>query len=296
MLLHKLEKQKLITPPDWLCDNTQFLCIVGSIAYGAADTTNNSDMDLFGYAIPPKEDIFPHLKGLLHGFDDIKPFQQFQQHHILDKSKEKEYDLSIFSIIKFFKLLTESNPSCIDMLFVPQECILHITSIGQMIRENRKLFLSKECYSKYKNYGYSMLHKIESKSPKEDSKRFALREKFGFDIKYGMHVVRLLEYAEQILATGDLDLRKNAEQLKSIRRGEMSHAEIILWASSKEKQLENLYHTSELPWVLDKNKIKKLLLDCINLQYNNLEFSYVEPDLYKKTLLKIREEIEKAGI
>ena len=208
MLIGDLRAKNLITPPSWLEDNVVYLTIVGSMAYGAADTTVVSDMDLYGVCIPPKLDLFPHLAGYVCGFDEPNSFQQYQQHHVFDASalggKGREYDLSIYSIVKFFKLLMENNPSCIDTLFTPHECVLHITQVGNLIRDNRKLFLHKGCWPKFKGYSYSMVHKMNSKTPDPESKRGQLREKFGFDTKFGMHVVRLLGEAEMILAEGDL--------------------------------------------------------------------------------------------
>jgi len=43
------------------------------------------------------------------------------------------------------------------MLFVPRECILHTTEVGEIIRENRKMFLSKLGWNTFKGYAYSQL-------------------------------------------------------------------------------------------------------------------------------------------
>lgn len=301
-VLIELTEKGLVQPPKWLGSNIVYMTIVGSVSYGAEDTSSNkkSDMDIFGVCIPKKEDVFPHLAGRVHGFDNPESFQQWQEHHIMDESalggKGREYDFSIYSIIKFFKLLMENNPSCIDTLFTPVECILHTTKVGNLIRDNRKLFLHKGCWHKFKGYAYSMLHKMQSKNPQEGSNRSELREKFGYDVKYAMHVVRLLLEAEMILAEGDLDLRRNKEQLKSIRRGEWEVEKIVEWAGTKEKNLEELYIKSSLPYGPDKDKIRSLLLDCLKIHYNDLDNCIVEPDKYLKILKNIKEELEKGDI
>jgi len=302
MLITELRAKGLISPPKWLDDNIVYLTIFGSIAYGAADTTKISDFDVYGICIPNKSEVFPHLKGDIVGFGrNPQRFEQWQQHHIFDPDalggKGREYDFSVYNIVKFFNLLMENNPSCIDTLFTPYECILHITKVGNLIRDNRRLFLHKGCWPKFKGYSYSMLHKMNSKTPQVGSKRANLREEFGFDTKYAMHLVRLLGEAEMILAEGDLDLRRNSEQLKAIRRGEVSSDDIIKWAQDKEKQLENLYVDSKLPWGPDEGAIKKLLLECLELHYGSLSADcIVMPDKYEVVLRKIKEEIEKSGL
>jgi hypothetical protein len=55
----------------------------------------------------------------------------------------RTYDLTIYGIIKFFNLAMENNPNVIDSLFTPVNCVLHITRVGNLVRENRRLFLHK---------------------------------------------------------------------------------------------------------------------------------------------------------
>lgn len=300
MLLNDLQEKGLIHPPSSsVVDNCCYLTITGSIAYGAADTNKNSDMDLFGFCIPSKTQIFPHLAGQITGFgSQIKQFEQYQHHHIWDQAalggKGREYDLTIYSIVKYFNLLMENNPSCIDTLFTPQECIVHTTQVGNLIRENRKLFLHKGCFPKFKGYSLGQMHKMGIKTPK--GKRKEDKEKNGMDTKYAMHLVRLLYEAEMILAEGDLDLRRHSEHLKAIRRGEVSEKEILEWASGKEKQLESLYHESKLSWGPDEDKIKGLLLKCLEIHYGNLDKCITLPEKNLSLLRQIKELLESANL
>lgn len=296
MILQELENKKLIKPPKWLVQNTMYLTISGGLAY--ATSTDSSDYDMYGICIPDKQTLFPHLSGEIYGFGKQKQrFEQYQQHHIHDKDalggRGRDYDISIYNIVKFFNLLMDNNPSCIDVLFTPQECILHQTEIGQLIRDNRNIFLHKGLWHRFKGYSYSMLHKMKSKTPEEGSKRKELVEKYGFDTKFAMNVVRILNEAEQLLATGELDLRLNCEQHKAIKRGEVPMEKIIEYFSLKEKQLEELYHKSSLPYGPDESKIKQLLIKCLEMHYGKLGPELiVNEDKYLTTLREIQEKIE----
>ena len=57
--LQRLTDRGLVKPPRWLPANVQYETIMGSVAYGVSSDT--SDVDVYGWAIPPKEDVFPHL-------------------------------------------------------------------------------------------------------------------------------------------------------------------------------------------------------------------------------------------
>ena len=131
------------------------------------------------------------------------------------------------------------------------------------------------------------LHKMTSKEP--TGKRVAIREEFGFDVKFAYHLVRLLNECEQLLKFGTLDLRQNNEQLKAIRRGEVPEEDIRKWASDKEKQLEQLYTETKLPAKPNETQLKELLLRCLEHHYGNLEKAIVVPDRYYHVLTQIKD-------
>ena len=274
-----LVTQGLINPPRFISANMIYETMMGSIAYGVS--TDHSDRDVYGVCIPPKNDIFPHLDGKIPGFGSPhEPFQNFQQSHIRDghpnDSQAVEYDISIYGIVRYFALCMEGNPNMLDSLFTAQDCVLHVTAVGTLMRENRRHFLHKGCWPKFKGYAYATLHKLRSKNP--IGKRRELVEEFGFDVKYAYHIVRLLNECEQILTNADIDLRMNREQLKAIRRGEMSEQEVLEWASEKERFLEKLFHESTLPNRPDQNLLRNLLMQCLEEHYGSLGNCIVIPN------------------
>lgn len=294
MLLDKLKKKKLITPPKFLSSNTQALFIMGSSAYGVS--TNDSDLDIYGWCIPPKSEIFPHLVGEIPGFGKQRArFEQYIQHGINDQDENKEYDITVYSIVKYFNLAMQGNPNMIDSLFVDDTCIIHSTPIYHKVRDNRHLFLSKIMWHKFKGYAYSQLHKASSKQAEPGSKRAALRELYGEDTKFLYHVVRLMSEVEQILSTGDLDLKEKGrrEHMKAVRRGEVSREDIAKWFASKEKDLETLYHKSTLPYSPRQEEIKELLLECLEMHYQSLDDAVVRENKHEIALNQIADIINK---
>lgn len=312
MILQELEEKKLLKKaPYWLSNNTHYLTISGSISYGCADTNADkaSDFDTIGICIPPRENTFPHLAGYLHGFDEppkLLPHTGedgkgkggvYEEHHVLDPDalggKGRNYDFNIYNIVKFVSECSKGNPNLIDSLFTSRECVLHCTQVGNLLRENRKLFLAKNLWSTYKGYAYSQLHKMDEKNPV--GKRVELREKFGFDVKFAYNVVRIIDEAEQIFTTGDLDLMRNREQLKSIRRGEWTVEEIRDYLDRKERLLEEIYLKSDLPMKPDHGKLKEVLIQCLEYHYGNVSECVVNPDRADNLLKEIKQMIYKAG-
>lgn len=285
----QLTKRERIRPPKWLPDNVMYETIMGSVAYAVSSDT--SDMDVYGFCIPPKDLVFPHLVGEIPGFGrQIKRFEQYQEHHIHDPDamagKGREYDLTIFSIVKYFQLCMENNPNMIDSLFTDITCVLHATKIANMVRDQRQIFLHKGSWHTFKGYAYQQLHKMANKEP--TGKRAELVAQYGYDVKFAYHVVRLISEVEQILTEGDLDLQRNREQLKSIRRGEWTEQQIRDWFSQRERDLSTLYNESKLPHSPDEARIKRLLLECLEEHYGSLKDSVIQPDAATQALREVQ--------
>jgi predicted nucleotidyltransferase len=292
--LQRLADRGLIKPPRWLPGNVQYETIMGSVAYGVS--SDSSDVDVYGWAIPPKDDLFPHLRGEVPGFGTPRPrFEQYQEHHVKDRDAlaghGRMYDLTIYGIVKFFNLAMENNPNVIDSLFTPVNCVLHATRVGNLVRENRRTFLHKGAWPKFKGYAYSQLHKISIKQPQ--GKRAELVAKHGYDVKFAYHVVRLLTEVEMILIEQDIDLQRNNEQLKAIRRGDWSEERLRTWCAEKESQLERAYAESSLRATPDEPKIRALLLNCLEEHYGSLEDCIVNPDRAVEVLRTIQAELER---
>lgn len=262
----RLHKSKIIKNIDsWIVENIQYETIMGSSAYGVSN--NDSDLDIYGFTIPPKGIVFPHTQGYLIGFDkQIPNFRVYQQHHL--KENGKEYDFAIYNIVDYFSLCMDNNPNMIDSLFTRDQSVSFKSKIGAMVKDNRHLFLHKGSWHRFKGYAYSQMKKIKTKSA--TGKRLELIEKYGYDVKFAYHCVRLMNEVEQILTTGDIDLMQNNDQLKDIRSGGWSLEFLENYFSEKEQYLEKVYHDSTIPKYPDDKAIKQLLLDCLEEFYGTI--------------------------
>ena len=291
-LLH--EKKLLPNLPSFLAPAIQYEVIMGSMAYGVSN--DSSDMDIYAFAIPPKMMMFPHLRGEIAGFDDCAiQFSQYQEHHIHDAGvlggKGRIYDVTVYAIAKYFRLLMENNPNIIDSLYVPDNCVLHATPVGEMLRERRQLFLHKGCWTKFKGYAYGQMHKIRTKKP--EGKRKELVDDFGYDVKFAYHVVRLLDEVEQLLLYQDMDLRRDAERLKAIRRGEWSLEQLEEYFKQKESDLEQVYLASRLPDVANTKAVRQLLTDCLEQHFGSISEVVSRPHAAERALDEIQRSLQR---
>lgn len=277
-VIKKLHKDGYLNIGQLFATDTVMEVIMGSVAYGAS-TENSSDMDIHGITVPPIEWVFPHVRGTyIPGFSDTpEKFEHFQQHHI--EAYDKMYDVAIYGIVKFFTLASDNNPNVLDMLWVPDNCITHINDIGHHIRKNRRHFLHKGAYHRFRGYAHQQFKRLEN-SPRKD-----LVEKYGYDTKFAYHIVRLCLQAEQILEGGDMDFSQNAAFIKEVRTGSFKTVdELRDWYMRKEADLDKLYHESKIQYKADKKFLGDILLACLEMKYGSLEKVYngLDSDAFRK--------------
>lgn len=282
-IIRKLYKNNVLNVDQEFAPEVHLEGICGSFAYGMAGTA--SDMDVVGVCIPPVDWVFPHTVGAIPGFGPTPPkFENFQQHQIF--FQEQEYDVAIYSIVRFFQLVAENNPNMLDVLFLPDRCITHIDNIGKLIRQNRKLFLTKHSFHKFIGYAYAQLKKVRAKSPKES--RLELIEKYGYDTKFASHLVRLALQAKQILIEHDLDIERNSEILKSVRNGTWKLDDLETWFKHQEIELNQLYTSSTLRHSPEWDELRRILMCCLEEKYGSLS-KIISADVDSRILRKFEQ-------
>jgi predicted nucleotidyltransferase len=351
MLIKKLHEAGSLDCPKWLPDSVAYLTITGSMAYAVND--ENSDTDMVGFCMPPVETVFPHLAGVIKGFGEQgEQFNNWQAH----KAKTQdgaEYDLTVYSLVKYFDLCMAMNPNMVDTLFTADNLVVHRSKVSDMVRANRKHFLHKGAWHKFKGYSFAQMkrflgtgvdqkmtmmtkfmadHQIAAVdlSKLEAETDFRLKEssvpmetglshltnndlaayqkmateltsrqiktlEVGIDTKAGYHIVRLMLEVEQILTEGDLDLQRNKEVLKSIRRGEWPLERLKAYFEEKERSLEQVFLDSKLPYGPDEKALRTLLLQCMEEHYGDLSAVVQKNTSMDDVLADLRRVVEKYG-
>ena len=101
--LKLMQEKGLINPPKWIGANMCYEVIMGSVAYGVS--SDSSDMDVYGFCIPPKHIVFPHTAGVIHGFDtNFSKFEQYQSHHISAESFKEKTNFEIKNKLRRYSL------------------------------------------------------------------------------------------------------------------------------------------------------------------------------------------------
>ena len=123
-----------------LGNNICLLTLGGSHAYGT--NIEGSDVDIRGIASLKPENIL-----------GTTPFEQFV---------ETNTDTTIYGLTKIFQLLLNANPNTIEILGCKPEHYLFTNRIGNLILQNKHLFLSKKCINAFAGYASAQLSRLEN--------------------------------------------------------------------------------------------------------------------------------------
>ena len=154
-----------------------FEAIVGSRAYGL--NTSTSDTDIRGVFILPKHFYY----GLEY----------------TGQVNNETNDIVYYELKRFMELLAKNNPNIMEMLSIPDNCILFKDKLIDEIKV--ELFLSKLCEKTFANYAYTQIKKaygLEKKvlNPVEETRKSVLDFCFVYQDR---DAIPLLEFLKQSL-------------------------------------------------------------------------------------------------
>ena len=112
-----------------------FEAISGSRAYGL--DTPESDTDIRGVFIQPRENLY--------GFSP------------LTQINDEACNVVFYEIGRFMELLVKNNPTVLELLYTPADCILYESKWFSEFRNHT--FLSKQCEQTFVNYALGQLKK-----------------------------------------------------------------------------------------------------------------------------------------
>jgi predicted nucleotidyltransferase len=138
------------------------LVIRGSHAYGT--NVETSDTDYSGVFIQKIEDII--------GFNYVEQIND-------DKN-----DTVIYEIQRFLQLLASNNPTVLELLNTPEDCILYKHPIFNEVLNNRDIFITKICAKSFGGYGKMQIQKAKGQNKKQNWEKDKVTRKDVLDFVY----------------------------------------------------------------------------------------------------------------
>lgn len=169
--------------------------IVGSQAYGLA--TPDSDIDYMG-VYKETTDYFSGLRLI-------------QDKELTIHTTSDSHDLTAHEVSKFMRLALKSNPSILELLWLPEHCYVEVSDAGHMLIDSRHWFASAELV-KNAYLGYAT----------QQFKLFERDGNFGSDMKkrtekHARHLYRLLLQGLELYLSGQLVVELDSRHATMVR-------------------------------------------------------------------------------
>lgn len=141
--------------------NTIFKAIVGSQAYGTSTPT--SDVDYKGVYV-----------------QDVNEILTFAYREQVDVNKDECH----YEVRRFLQLLKSANPTMLELLYSPEDCIIQTTKQFQLIVEQRDKFLTKRCLNAFGGYAVMQIKKARGLDKKMNWEMARVERKTPMDFCY----------------------------------------------------------------------------------------------------------------
>ena len=138
------------------------LVVRGSHAYGT--NVETSDTDYAGVFIQSIDDI------LGNGYKE--------------QINDDKNDIVIYEVKRFLNLLASNNPTVLELLNTPEDCVVYKHPVFDEVLKNREKFITKICAKSFGGYGKMQIQKAKGQNKKQNWKKDKVTRKDVLDFVY----------------------------------------------------------------------------------------------------------------
>lgn len=230
------------------------LFVGGSTLHGAK-VEGYDDLDIFGVYVEPPEKII--------GVDSYEHFV-WSTAGSERKNDKNDVDITLYGLQKWAGLACKGNPSILHFLFA-DNTFNNKTPYDtwfNAVRKYREAFLCKKHFKQFFGFATAQLMKMTGEKSRNVN-RPDLIEKYGYDTKFAMHVIRLLVECEELMRSGVITLPSpKKELLIDIRTGKYTEDWVIREATRLMEECKEAESKSPLPAEIDRNFISRVISEA----------------------------------
>ncbi len=191
--------------------------VVGSGVHGIA-IPGTDDHDEMGVYIEPAE----HVIGLLGSADHYVYRTQPEG----ARSGPGDTDLVMYSLRKYLRLATKGNPTALLPLYAPAESVLATSPLGEELRALAPAVLSQRAVHRFLGYLNGQRERLCGRGQRPE-----LVTRYGYDVKYASHALRLAYQGLEIVRDARLTLpmpEREGERVLRVKRGDVRELNDVL--------------------------------------------------------------------
>ena len=225
---------------------------VGGSELHGAKVHGTDDLDIYGLYIEPPELIL----GL-----ESQPHYVWSTAGNERRNGPADIDVTLYSLKKWAGLACKGNPTALHFLFTKSAIK---SSVWSAILAKREVFLSRSCVPQFLGFADAQLKRMTGQMGRgKKGQRPELEAKYGYDVKAGMHVIRLLYECQELVTTGKITLpRPERDLLIRVRTGKYSMDKVLSMAQRQFAECEEAARLSPLPEKVDRAAVSAILANA----------------------------------
>jgi hypothetical protein len=190
--------------------------VVGSGVHGIA-IDGTDDHDEMGVYVEPPQCVVGLYRPATHYVWRSQPEGA--------RSGPGDTDLVMYSLRRYLRLATVGNPTVLLPLYAPAEAVLVCRPLGQQLRDLAPAVLSQQAVHRFLGYMNGQRDRLLGRGWRgRVPNRPELVARYGYDVKYASHALRLAYQGLEIVRDGRLTLpmpEPEREQVLRVKRGEV---------------------------------------------------------------------------
>lgn len=211
--------------------------VVGSGVHGIAIAGTDDHDEMAVYLEPPDTVV---------GLRPTKPHFVFRTQPEGARSGPGDTDLVSYSLHKYLRLATKGNPTALLPLYAPAESVITETELGAELRALAPKVLSQAAVHRFLGYLEAQRKRLLDKPQRPE-----LVAKYGYDVKFASHALRLAYQGLEVARDGRLTLPMpefERERVLRVKRGDVRDlAEVLAEITDVETRIERLLAAGHTP-------------------------------------------------
>lgn len=234
--------------------------IGGSELHGAK-VHGTDDKDYYGLYIESPDNIiglFPDPHFVWSTADNAR------------RNGPEDIDITFYGLKKWAEMAAKGNPTALHFLYSPME-----NEWAEWVPALKSAVISKASAKQFKGFVDAQMGRLlGTRGRGKKGQRPELEQKFGYDVKAGMHAMRLLGECIELMQTGHITLpRPNREVLIKVRTGAWSLDLLSSQVNFLFQELAEAEATSRLPEQADRERLSRVITTMYRRHWEIKEFN-----------------------
>jgi hypothetical protein len=167
------------------------------------------------------------------------------------RSGHGDTDLVMYSLRKYLRLATKGNPTALLPLFAPADAVLVTTPLGAELRALAPAVLSRRAGLRFLGYLSAQRDRLLGQRRSGGPNRPELVARYGYDVKYASHALRLAYQGREVVRDGRLTLPMpphERERVLRVKGGEVADlATVVEEIREVEQSIVDMLETGRTP-------------------------------------------------